>query len=223
MRNDRPSSAEPVLELPPRRNSSWQSLHCQHRRHEVTTLQAAGKQQESETSQKLYRPFGRLRRCRKSFPVPRTPIRPRDHPFRGHKLSPRWSSCRAFRHWQDKRVGRPEILLAKPEKRLQKLCPRMWRLFGFKNRPPQAIWRPAVLACTDSSIERPLHGLCDRLTVVRGLEGQQLWLNSCHCWPIDQDGTLQASQSYYWCFGTSGSHHRHGSLAPWSTRLNRDR
>ena len=34
---------------------------------------------------------------------------------------------------------------------------------------------------------------------------------------------LRASQSHQWCFGTSGSHHRRGSLVSRSTRLNRDR
>ena len=223
MQNDRSSPTEPVLDLSLRENSSWQSLHCQHRRHEVMTLQVAEKRRESEASQKLYRPSGGLERRQGSTPVPNTPIRLKDYPFRGHKLLPRWSSCRAFWHWQDKRVGWPEILLAKPEERRQKLCPRMWRLSDFKSRLSQAIWRPAVLACTNSSMEGPLHGLRDRLTVVRGLEGRQLWLNSRHCRPIDQDGALRASQSHHWCSGTSESHHRRGSLTPWSTRLNCDR
>ena len=223
MRNDPLSLAEPVLELPPRQNSSWQSLHCQHRRHEVMTLRAPGKRRESKTSQKLYRPFRGLEGRRGSTPVPRTLIRPRDHPFRGHKSSPQWSSCSAFRYWQDKRVGQPEVLLAKLGERRQKLCPRIWRLSDFKSHPSQAIWRPAVLAFTDSTMEGPLHGLCDQLTIVRGLEKQQIWLDSCYCRPINQDGVLQTSQSHHWCSGTSGSHYRRGSSVPWSIRLKHDR
>ena len=198
-------------------------MHCQYQRNEVTTLRAARKRQESKASQKFCRPSKGLGRRRGSTSVLRTPICPRDHPFRGHKLPPQWSSYRAFWHWQDKRVGRPEILLAELEQKRQTLCPTMWRLSDFKNRPPQTIWRPAVLVCPNSSIERPLHGLCDWLTIVRGLEGRQLQVNSCHCWPIDQDSARQASQSYHWCSGTSGTHHKRGSLAPLSTRLNCNR
>ena len=81
MWNDCFSPTEPVLELLPRQNSPWQSLHCQHWRHEATTLQAAGKQQRNKVFQRLCRPFRGLGRRRRSAPVLKTPIRPSNHPF----------------------------------------------------------------------------------------------------------------------------------------------
>ena len=222
MWNDCFSPTEPVLELPPKWNSAWQSLR-QYQRHETTTLQAAGKQQGSKASQRLCKPFGKLEKRRKSAPVSRTPIHPSNHPFRSNKLSPQWSSCRAFWYWQDKGVGWPEILLAESEERCWELCPGMWRLSGFKSRPPQALWRLAVIACTDSLMEKLFHRFRDRLIVVRRPEEQQLWLDCHHCWLIDQDGALQASQSYHWRSGTSGSHYRRGSSTSRPIKLNCDR
>ena len=136
MRNDCLFPTEPVLEPFPRRNSSWQSLYCQYRRHEVTTLRAAGKQRGNKAFQRLYGSSGGLKRCRRSALVSRAPIRPSNHPFQGDKLLPQWSSWRAFWYWKDKGVGWPEILLAKPEERRWKLCPGMRRLSGLKSHPP---------------------------------------------------------------------------------------
>ena len=87
--------------------------------------------------------------------------------------------------------------MTEPEKRRQELCQRMQHLFGVKNCLPQALWRPTVLAYTNSLMQKLLHGLCDRFTIVRGLEGWKFQLDSCHCQLIDQDGALQASQSHY--------------------------
>ena len=222
MRNDCFSPTEPVLKLPSRQNSPGQSLHCQHQRYEATTLQAARKQRGSKASQKLCKPSKGLERCRGSGPVSRTPIRPSNHPFQGDKLLPQWFSYRTFWYWQDKGVDRPEILLAEPEERHRELCLRIQCLSGFKSYLLQALWRLAVLTYTNLLIERPLHGLCDRLTVIHGLEKQQLRLDPCHCQPIDQDGALWASQSYYWYFGASKSYLRYGSSTSRSTRLNCD-
>ena len=180
----------PVLGLPPKQHSSRQPLNCQHRRYKTMTHRAAGKQRGSKASQRNCRPSGRLTQCQGSVPVPRTLICPRDNLFWGDKLSPQWSSCRTFQHWQDKRVGRPEILLAELVERYRELCPRMRRLSDFKSRPLQTLWRLVVLAFTNPSIEKPLHGLRDRPAFIRWLERQQLWLDSCYCWPIDQDGAL---------------------------------
>ena len=185
MRNNCLSLTELVLELLPRRNSPWQSLHCQHWRHEATTLWAVGKQQGSKAFQRLCRPSGGLERYQGSAPVSRTPIHLSNHLFQGDKSLPRWFPCRAFWYWQDKGVGWPEILLVKPEERRRKLCLGMQRLSSFKNHPPQALWRPAVFAYINLSMKRPLHRLCDRLTVIRGLEGRQLRLNPRHCQPVD--------------------------------------
>ena len=73
----------------------------------------------------------------------------------------------------------------------------MRRLSDFKSRPPQALRRPAVLVFTNPSMERPLHGLCDRPAVIRKLEGRQLRLDPRHYRLIDQDGALQTSQSHH--------------------------
>ena len=53
--------------------------------------------------------FQAFRRAGKTLIVSRTSIHPRDHPFWGSKSSLQWSSCRAFWHWQDKRVGWPSL------------------------------------------------------------------------------------------------------------------
>ena len=132
MRNNCPSPVVPVLGLSPKWHNSRQPLHCQHWRYEAMTFWAARKRQESKASQRSCRPSGGLERYRGSAAIPRTPICPRDHPLWGDKLSLQWSSCRAFWHWQDKRVGWLEILLAKPEKRRWELCPRMWCLSDFE-------------------------------------------------------------------------------------------
>ena len=63
-------------------------------------------------------------------------------------------------------ASRLEILLAKPEKGCQELCLRIWHLSGFESGQTQAQWWPAVLTYTDSSVEEPLHRLCDRIAVV---------------------------------------------------------
>ena len=120
----------------------------------------------------------------------------------------------------NKGVGQPEILLAGLAERRQELCPRMRRLSGFKSRLSQALWRLTVLAYTNSLMEKPLHRLLHRLTVLYGLEKQQLWLDSCHCQPIDQDGALRASQSHHWRSETNGSHPERGSSILWPIRLN---
>ena len=155
----------------------------------------------------------------RSAPIPRAPICPRDYPLWGDKLSLRWSSCRAFRHWQDKRVGRPEILLAKPEEGRRGLCQRMWRLSGFKSCPPQALWRSTVLACTDSPMEGPLDGLRDGFTAFCWLEGRQLRLDSRHSRPLDQDSALWASQGHHRRSRTSGSDHRRSCTTSRPPRL----
>ena len=218
MRNDCPSPAPPILGFPLKQDSSKQSLHCQRRRHETATARTARQRWGSKETQSC-RSSGSMGGRQRGSPVPKTPICPRDHLLWGDKSSPQWSSCRAFRHWQDKRVGRPEILLAKPEKKRQELCPRMWRLSDFKGCPPQALWRPTVLTCTNSSIEGPLHGLCDRLTVVFWLERRQLWLDSRHCRPIDQDDALRTSQNHHRCSWTSGINHRRGGAISRPPRL----
>ena len=197
-------------------------LPSQHWCHASEALRVArirrwgSKNQGRRTKERLWRGWW-------SPAPPRATLCSRNHQNRAHQLSLQWSSCRTFRYWQNKRVGQPEILLAEPEERHRKPCARMWRLSGFKNRLPQALWRPAVFAYTDASIKRPLHELCDRLIVVRGLERWQLWLDPHYYRPIDQDGALRASQSHYWCFKTSGSHHRRYSLASRPTKLNRNR
>ena len=219
MQNNCASPAMPVRGLSPKGHSSRQPLHCQHRRHETTFFRAARKRRGSKASQRGCRPSGGLRRCQRSATVLKTPICPRDHPLRGDKSSPQWSSGRTFRHWQDKRVGRSEILLAGPEKKRWKLCPRMWHLPSFKASQTEALWWPIVFAYTNSSVEGPLHRLRDRIAVVRWLEGRQLRLDSCHCRLVDQDGVSRANQSHHWCAKTSRSHHRRGSLASRSTRL----
>ena len=185
MWNNCSSSTESVLELFLKRNSSWQSLYYQHWKYEATTLQAAGKPQGSKASQRLCRPFGGLKRRRRSAPISRTPIHPSHHLFQGDKSLLQWSSCKAFRYWQDKEVGWPEILLAKPNERRWELCQRMQRLFGFKSRPLQVLLRPEVLAYTNSLMEGPFYGLRNRLTIVCGLEGRQLQLDPYHCQPVD--------------------------------------
>ena len=164
----------PCLRLSPKRHSLKQPLHYQYRRHETTTLWAAGKRRGSKTSQRICRLSGGLERCRRSAPIPRALICPRDHSLQGDKLSPQWSSCRTFRHWKNKRVGHPEILLAKSEEGRWDLCQRIWHLSDFKKHPPQALWKLTVFAYTNSSMGRPFHRLCDWLTIVRRLEGRQL-------------------------------------------------
>ena len=183
------------------------------------TLRVARNWQGSKGNQRLCWPPKGLERRQGGALVSRTPIRPRNHPFQGDKLSPQWSLCRAFWYWQDKRVGRPEILLAEPEKRRQSLCLRMWRLFYFKDHLPQALWRPTVLTCIDSPIERPFDRLCDRLTIVPQLKGWQLWLDPCHCWPLNQNGTLRASQSHHQYSRTSKSNYWRGDTISWPLGL----
>ena len=156
-------------------------------------LQVAGKWRGNKAFQRFCRPSGGLGRHRGSAPVLRAPICSKDHPFRGDKSTPQWSTCKALWYWLDKRIGRPKIQLAEPEEKGRGLCPRMWHLSGFKGCPPQALWRPTVFAFTNSLMEGSLHGLCDRFTIIRGLERWQLWLDPCHCQPIDQDGVLWAS------------------------------
>ena len=95
----------------------------------------------------------------------------------------------------------------------------MWRLSGFKGYPPQALWKLIVFACTDSLMEKPFHELCNRLTVVFWLKRRQLWLDPRHCWPANQDGALQTSQSYHQYFWTSGSNHRRGGATSRPHRL----
>ena len=62
MRNNCLSLTKPVLELSPKRNSPWQSLHCQYQRHKTTTLWVAGKQEGSKAFQRLCRPSRGLER-----------------------------------------------------------------------------------------------------------------------------------------------------------------
>ena len=95
----------------------------------------------------------------------------------------------------------------------------MWRLSDFKSCPPQALWKPTVLACTNSPLEEPLNRLCDGFTAFCWLEGRQLRLDSRHSRPLDQDGALWASQGHHRRSGTSGSDHRRGCTASWPPRL----
>ena len=98
MRNDCLSLVVPVLGLLPKRHSLRQPLHYQHRRHETTLFQAAGKLRGSKAFQRNCRRSGGLGRCWASAAIPRTLIYPRDHPLRGDKLSLQWSSYRTFWH-----------------------------------------------------------------------------------------------------------------------------
>ena len=106
MRNDCSSPVAPFLGLPLKRYSSRRSLR-QHQMYEPTIPRAVGQQQRSKSFES-WRPSGGLGRSQRSTLVPKTYICPRDHPLRGDKLSQWWSSCRAFQHWQDKRIGRPK-------------------------------------------------------------------------------------------------------------------
>ena len=79
MRNDCPNPAPTILEQHPNQHSSRQSLHCQHRRHETTILQAARKKRGSKASQRLYRPSEGLGGCQGGAPVPGASLCPRNH------------------------------------------------------------------------------------------------------------------------------------------------
>ena len=207
MQNNCPASALPILRLPPRRNYLRQSLNCQHWRHETTTTQTLRRRQGSKSSESWRLSKG-LEESRGSVPVLRAPICPKDHLLQSDKLSSRWSSCGAFWHWQDKKVGWPEILLAEPEEERRELGQRIRRLSDFKNCPPQALCRSTVLTCTNSLMERPFDRLCDRFTAFFWLERQQLQLNSCHSRPLDQYGALWASQGHHRRSETSESNYK---------------
>ena len=129
--NLRPTPSSTTLEQHPKWNSSWYSL-CQRQRGETTTARTARQWQRGKSAES-WGPFKGLKKRWGSAPILRPPIYPRDHPLRDDKLSPQWSSYRAFWHWQDNRVGWPKILLAKPEEGRWGLYPRMWRLSGFKS------------------------------------------------------------------------------------------
>ena len=134
IRNQYFSPAPSFLQLPPKQHSLRRSSR-QNQKYEPTTLRTVGQWWKSKSA-KSWGPAGRLERCQRIALVPKPSICSRDHPLQGDKSSTQWSSCRAFWYWQDKGVGWPKKLLAKPLEGCQNLSLRIWHLFSFKNRPP---------------------------------------------------------------------------------------
>ena len=80
-------------------------------------------------------------------------------------------------------------------------------MLRFKGSQTQALWRPAVLACTDSSMEGPFDGFRHGITDFNRLERWQLWLHPSHRWPAHKNGVLWADQGYYRCPRTGESNY----------------
>ena len=184
------------------------------------TARATKQQQGGKGAQIRYSSLsGGLGRWQRSALVLQRLICPKNYPFRGDKLSSWWSTCRIFRNWQVKRASSQKVFLAYAPSQCQVFYLRMQRVFSLQSYLLQALWGPAVLACTNSLVKRPLDKLCNRLTIVSCLEEQQLWLNSCHCRPFDQDNAIQGNESHHQCSGTSKSNNWHGNIISWLSRL----
>ncbi len=60
-----------------------------------------------------------------------------------------------------------------------------------------------------------------RITNFHQLEKWHLQLNPSHRWLAHKDGTLWASQGYYWCSWPRRGHHGYDSMTQWLAWLNR--
>ena len=87
--------------------------------------------------------------------------------------------------------------MAKLPKRYWGSCQRLWRMLKFKGGQAYALWWLSVLACIDSSMERPLDGFCHWIIDFNQLERWQLWLHPSHCWPTYKNSALWANQGHY--------------------------
>ena len=217
-----PTPAPTILEWSIKRAGPERALCCQ--RHETKATQTISQRRTSPQaeSQSAAWPAG-LRgfwQCAISL---KPPLRPRNYPDGVYQQVSQQPTSRQLWYQENTWAYSPKILLANVLPWRQGLYKGMQCMLSLKSSPTQALWWLTILANFYPPLEGFIDGFCHGFASFDGLEGGQLWLDTCHRQPAHEDGSLRASQGHHRCSGPCWGHHRRGSEASRPPGLNRHR